>query len=162
MPSARSKKDHYPGSYRWLEKHKESAGKQKGDVASPTSSLPLSIVGITKRFYDSAILETLLRPTVTVDFDTGAEADLVDLAFAEQHALKIAPFSAPALAVVGGGQISTNRVVHVPLTMTDSRGTKRTFSRPCTVVDRKGESPILLFMTALSEEFIHIEPFSRK
>ena len=78
------------------------------------------MVGITKRFYDSAILETLLQPTVTVDFDTGAEADLVDLAFTEQHALKIALFFAPALAVVGGGQISTNRVVHVPLTMTDS------------------------------------------
>ena len=81
------------------------------------------MVGITKRFYDSAILETLLRPTVTVDLDTGTEANLVDLAFAEQHALKIAHFSAPALAVVGGGQISTNRVVYVPLTMTDSRRT---------------------------------------
>ena len=100
MPSARSEKGHYSGSYRGLEKHKESAGKQKGDVASPTSSLPLPIVRITKCFYDSAILETLLRPMVTVDFDTGAEADLVDLAFAEQHVLKIPLFSASALAVV--------------------------------------------------------------
>ena len=103
MLLARSKKNHYLGSYYWLEKHKESAGKQKGDVVSPTSSLPLPMVGITKRFYDSAILENLLRPIVTVDFDTGAEADLVDLAFAEQHALKIGPFSALALAVVGEG-----------------------------------------------------------
>ena len=103
MPSARSKKDHYPGSYHWLKKHKESAGRRKSDVASPTSSLPLPIVEITKRFYDSTILETLLQSTVKVDFDTSVEADLVDLAFAEQHALKIASFSAPALAVIGGG-----------------------------------------------------------
>ena len=93
------------------------------------------MVGITKRFYDSAIFETLLRPIITVDFDTGAETDLVDLAFPEQHALKTALFSAPALVVVEGGQISTNTVVHVPLTMTTSQETKRTFSRPCTVVD---------------------------
>ena len=130
MPSARSEKGHYSSSYRWLEKHKESVEKRKGDVASPTSLLPLPMVGITKCFYDSIILETLLRPTVTVDFDAGAEVDLVDLVFTEQHTLKIAPFSAPALAVVGGGQISTNRVVYVPLTMMDSRGTKRTFPRP--------------------------------
>ena len=120
------------------------------------------MVEITKRFYDSMILKTLLRPTVIVDFDTSVEADLVDLAFAKQHALKIASFSASVLAVVGGGQISTNKVVRITLTMTDSRGTKRTFSRPCIVVDRKRESPILLSMMALSEEFIYIEPFSRK
>ena len=46
--------------------------------------------------------------------------------------------------------------------MTDSWETKRTFSRPCTVIDRKGGSSILLSMTALSEEFIHIKPFSKK
>ena len=120
------------------------------------------MVEITKRFYDSMILKTLLRPTVIVDFDTSVEADLVDLAFAKQHALKIASFSALALAVVGEGQILTNRVTHVPLTITDSRRTKRTFSRPYTVVDRKGGSPILLSMTALSKEFIYIEPFLRK
>ena len=119
------------------------------------------MVGITERFHDSATLETLSRPLITVDFDTGAEADLVDRAFAEQHALKIAPFSTPKLSVPGGGQISTTKVVHVPLTMTDSRGTKRTFSRPCTVVDRKGGSPVLLSMTALSDESIHLEPLSR-
>ena len=162
MPLAKSKKSHDPGSYHWLEKHKKSIEKQKGDVVSPISLLPLSMIRITKRFYNSAILKTLLRPTVTVDFDTGAEADLVDLAFTEQHALKIAPFSALALVVVEGGQISTNRVVHVPLTITDSWGTKRMFSRPCTVVDRKKRSSILLSMTALSKEFIYIEPFLKK
>ena len=120
------------------------------------------MVGITERFYDSATLETLLQPSITVDFDTGAEADLVDRAFAERHALKTAPFSAPKLVVPGGGQISPTKVVHVPLTMTDSRGTKRTFSRPCIVVDCKGGAPVLLSMTALSDESIYIEPLSRK
>ena len=108
------------------------------------------MVGITERFHDSATLETLTRPSISVDFDTCAEADLVDRAFAEKYSLKTAPFSAPTLALPGGAQISPNRVVHVPLAMTDSRGTKRTFSRPCTVVERKGGSPVLLSMTALT------------
>ena len=78
MPSVRSQTGYYPGGHCWFEKHKKTAGKQEGDVANPTSLLPLPMVGITERFYDSATLETLLRPSITVDFDTGAEADLVD------------------------------------------------------------------------------------
>ena len=120
------------------------------------------MVEITERFHDSAILETLTSPSISVDFDTCAEADLIDRAFAEKYSLKTAPFSAPILALPGGAQISPSRVVHVPLTMTDSRGTKRTFSRPCTVVEQKGGSPVLLSMTVLTQESIHIEPATRK
>ena len=120
------------------------------------------MVGIMERFYDSAILETLTRPSISVDFDTCAEADLVDRAFAEKYSLQTAPFSAPTLALPGGTQIPPSRVVHVPLTMTDSRGAKRTFSRPCTVVEKKGGSPVLLSMTALTQQSIHIEPATRK
>ena len=85
------------------------------------------MVGIIERFYDSVILETLTRPSISVDFNTCAEADLVDRAFAEKYSLQPASFSAPTLALPGGTQIPLSRVIHVSLTMTDSRGAKRTF-----------------------------------
>ena len=129
---------------------------------NPTSLLPLPIIGITEQFYNSATLETLIRPSIIVNFNTGIEVDLVDRAFAERHALKTAFFSAPKLSVLGGGQISPTKVVYISLTMMDSKGSKQTFSRSCMVVDYKGGSPILFLITTLSDESIHIEPLLRK
>ena len=120
------------------------------------------MVGIVSRFFDSAVLEVPGRPTCLVDFDTGAEADLVDFDFVERHSLEMAPFTAPHIVAVDDNHFESLGVVYVPLKLTDSRGVVRRIRRPCSVIRSKGGSPILFSMAALTEESIHLDPFTRK
>ena len=97
MPSVRSQTSYYLDGHYWFKKHKETVRKKEGDVVNSTSLLPLLILKITKRFYNSTTFETLLRPSIIIDLHTCVEADLVDRAFTKQYALKTAPFFAPKL-----------------------------------------------------------------
>ena len=84
------------------------------------------MIGITERFYDSATFKTLLRPSIIVDFDTGAEANLVHRTFIEQYTLKTIFFFIPKLSVPRKRQISPTKIIYVPLIIMDSRRIKRT------------------------------------
>ena len=109
------------------------------------------------RLFDYAVLDVPGAPRITIDMDTGAEADLVDADFARTHGLIAAPLAAPAMFGIGGNPLAAAHVVNVPLRITDSRGTTRSLTVPCSVVDRKGGSPVLFSMVTLTAQSIHLD-----
>lgn len=99
------------------------------------------------------------------DIDTCAEVDLVSYEFVQKYHFDQAKYNAPLLEVVGRQGAPTYGVWTIPITVYDSRGTKREFSRPCVAVDRDPRlsgSPVLLSNTTIQEMRIVLAPWRKQ
>src|SRR5204863_9941284 len=105
------------------------------------------------------------RLVTNVDLDSCAEVDCISYEFAKRLQLQQAKLSAPLLEAAGRLRMNNYGVYRVPLTLTDSRGATRQITRPCVAIDRDPRPeghPILLSMTTLVEERIHLSPWQRQ
>lgn len=97
------------------------------------------------------------------DLDTGAETDIISYDFVKVHKLKRANRRIVPLAGIPGTGIQTYGVFEVPFSITDSHGVTKEFIRPCTAIDRDPRvegCPMLLSMTFLRDERVHLEAYS--
>jgi hypothetical protein len=96
------------------------------------------------------------------DLDSGAEVDIVSHKFAQQYGLRRAPLTGVIILAINQRSTPTYGVWIVPITATDSRGTARTFERCCLAIDRDPrleESPVLLSMTTVRDEYVDLLPY---
>lgn len=73
--------------------------------------------------------------------------------------------TAPIIEAVNQITTPTYGVWRVPITAVDSRGTSRTFERPCVAIDRDPRlegSPVLLSMTTLRDQRVHLSAWNRQ
>jgi hypothetical protein len=98
------------------------------------------------------------------DLDSCAEVDLISYDFAYRADLH--QLGTSELLVHGtGGKLPTYGAWEVPIAVTDSRGRKMIFSRPCLAIDRDQwpeGSPVLLSMTPMVDLWIHVELSTRR
>lgn len=154
------------------QKGKDSAGPrglyEKLDAEGPTPAIPSAAptVGLAPRFSTLATVRSASGPqTIRVDLDTAAEADLVSYQFVKNHTFSPSQKIAPTLEAAGSLPIQTYGTYDVPLSLTDSRGTTRSFTRTCTAIDRAStadSSPVLLSMTTLHDHNIYIGARARQ
>lgn len=114
-----------------------------------------------QRMHTTAMLNTHVNTHISVDLDTCAELDIVDIDFVRRHKLQWIGNESPRVRFMDSHFAKVFGIYQVPLTFTDSHGCTRTSVISCTAVQRhlvEGDSPVLLGMPALSKLGILLFP----
>lgn len=126
-------------------------------------------MGIAERFHTSIQICPLTSNKsiydCEADLDTCAELDIVSYALARKLRLQQCRLTYPIIRAIGELQTPTFGVYSVPIRATDSRGTTRSFNRPCVAINRDlspKNSPVLLSMTTMQQHQIRLDAPTRR
>jgi transposase InsO family protein len=121
-------------------------------------------IEVTHRFTIPVTIRGYKDIETHADLDSCAELDVISITFALQQRLDRAKLTHPLIEAVNNLPVPTYGVWNVPIIATDSRGTRREFTRPCVAIDRDPRaegSPVLLSMTTLTDLRVHLSPYNR-
>lgn len=85
-----------------------------------------------QRMHTTAMLNTHVNTHISVDLDTCAELDIVDIDFVRRHKLQWIGNESPRVRFMDSHFAKVFGIYQVPLTFTDSHGCTRTSVISCT------------------------------
>jgi len=111
--------------------------------------------------HTTAVLHTHVDTFFSIDLDTCAELNVVDIEFVKRHNLLWIGNESPRIRFMDSHFAKVFGVYQVPVSLTDPHGCTRKALIPCTAVQRNSlldDSPVILGMPALSQLGILLFP----